>query len=333
MSTKKKVDAETATARAEIASKAKDAVKDKRCINGILELLGNLDIPRSPTRLEVTKAVASLRALLEAFQKLLARGDLDEAKEDGADATADVSAWLRERYESFWKALSSLLCSREEPSLRDLSLAGAFRLIRASHQRKERRRRKKEQEEGEESSDSDRWGGEERRRLRQSVLPSLLSDGCCMSGQISRLKEFLDFVDVRQNVVQLALKILRARSKETKDLPAPLVRNVMCLLEALDFSEPGGKESEQDGRGPRTFLCVGEDGASHFAYDHESARKSFSDLWECFLRLRMDVGVYRRTLLMLDDKVMPHLARPLLLTDFLVRSFPQLLKDSESVCP
>ncbi len=64
---------------------------------------------------------------------------------------------------------------------------------------------------------------------------------------------------------------------------------------------------------------MGEDGVSCYAYDHESTRKSFSELWESFLSLRMEVDVYKRALLMLDDRVMPHLTRPLLLTDFLVR--------------
>ena len=54
-----------------------------------------------------------------------------------------------------------------------------------------------------------------------------------------------------------------------------------------------------------TFLCGGS-----FEYDHEQVRKSFSSLWEDFMKLgHKDFEIYKRILIIIHDKVMPNLLR------------------------
>ncbi len=69
-----------AKAREEVSAKAKAAVKDRKSLNNLLELLGNLtELPPSSegaSAVQLARAVASLRCLVEAFQQFVAAGDL-----------------------------------------------------------------------------------------------------------------------------------------------------------------------------------------------------------------------------------------------------------------
>ena len=91
------------------------------------------------------------------------------------------------------------------------------------------------------SAFSDHWTGREIRRLKL-VLSSLCSDRACSARLISRLGEYMEHADVKQHAIQLALKMVRTRSKEqSRDgVPAQFVRNVMCLLEAIKFPKVVG---------------------------------------------------------------------------------------------
>ena len=87
----------------------------------------------------------------------------------------------------------------------------------------------------------------------------------------------------------------------------------MKLLELLDFKDP--KDSKEE---INTLLCKN----TTYDYEHENVKKSFSSLWEDFIKLNSkDVDLYKRMLIILHDKVMPQLIRPLMLTDFLVESY------------
>jgi len=71
----------------------------------------------------------------------------------------------------------------------------------------------------------------------------------------------------------------------------------MKILEGLNFSEPKP--------GAATYLCC-----ESFSYDHQMAKKAFSNLWEGYMKLgNKDFNTYKRILIIIHDKVMPHLLR------------------------
>lgn len=73
--------------------------------------------------------------------------------------------------------------------------------------------------------------------------------------------------------------------------------NVMKILEGLNFGEPKPEAA--------TYLC-----GKNFSYDHQIARKAFSNLWEEYMKLgNKDFDTYKRILIIIHDKVMPHLLR------------------------
>ena len=149
-------------------------------------------------------------------------------------------------------------------------------------------------------------------KLFRSVLHNLLSCTDDQSSQIERFQEYLEYHDVKQHVIQGMAK--QVHSCEKKNQNSPYFRsNAMKLLELLDFRDP--KEMKED---INTLLCKN----AKYEYDHANIKKSFSALWEDFLKLNSkDVDLYKRMLIILHDKVMPQLVRPLMLTDFLIESY------------
>jgi len=55
--------------------------------------------------------------------------------------------------------------------------------------------------------------------------------------------------------------------------------------------------------------------------DYDKLRKCFGTVWINILRCKFNLDQYKRTLIMLNEKVIPLLPQPLLLTDFLLNSF------------
>ena len=140
----------------------------------------------------------------------------------------------------------------------------------------------------------------------------LVSGSSDNTNQINRFQEYLDYLDVKQHVIQGLAKVVH--SAENKNINTSIFRsNVMRILELVNLQEPNQKNYESS-----TLLCKDV----KYDYNYDNVRKVFSALWEDFLKLNSrDINLYKRMLIILHDKVMPHLTRPLLLTDFLVESY------------
>ena len=161
------------------------------------------------------------------------------------------------------------------------------------------------------SDNRNHWDGEEVKLLRD-VLHVLLSTSNDQSNQIERFQEYLEYADVKQHVIHNMAKLVHSVEKKCQSTPK-FRSNSMRILEILDFKDPGENKEDMD-----TLLCK----TTTYQYDHHSVRKSFSSLWEDFLKLNSnDVDLYKRMLIILHDKVMPQLVRPLMLTDFLIESY------------
>jgi len=296
-------------ARDEVHGLVQHIREDRKQLNGILKLLANVaNLDDEDDKVAVAKAVASLRGCTELFQTFIARGDLDEANagrlEGEESASGQVQAWLKERLDELWSHLCQILAERDCQGLVELALPAAFRLILGEHTRAE-----------EIQGHLDHWLGGEVKRLR-SLLVALCSKSRCCSDRIRKLKEHLELTDVKQHVIQGLNKLVKSQQQKGEEPAQQFKRNVITFVEIVDFKEPN--------KVSKTFLGSLSDagsGGSRLTYDHEPVRKAFSDLWEMIVKWRLDAELYRRILLILDAKVMPHLTRPLLLTDFLISSY------------
>nr|ADD38742.1 Nucleolar complex protein 4 homolog [Lepeophtheirus salmonis] len=128
---------------------------------------------------------------------------------------------------------------------------------------------------------------------------------------ISRFQEYMEYIDVREKVIICLLKIIKSHNEEKR---SPLFNdNFLTFLEILNFN---------DSQSGPSLICHSPSGDSIYKYDYEVTKKNFSSLWEEFLRkTKLTPELYKRVLIIISDKVMPYLSRPLLLTDFLVNSY------------
>ena len=239
--------------------------------------------------------------MVEIIKGIIKRGDLKVKEGEGegeVKARVIVADWWRERIKEAVEKMVQLVEGTMEQQLAEMSLVAVMRII------KER--------EGNKDGERQQWGKEEKEGLN-GLLRALCSEKRCRKGNIQRFREFVEYPDVRQHTVQAMGRMVKKIKKEK--ITAQFKSNFMSLLEIIDLS------SEEDEDPGESFLCHGSDGETGYIYPQEAVKRSYSELWECFLKLPLDNEIYKRVLLILDEKVMPHLARPLLLTDFLINSY------------
>jgi U3 small nucleolar RNA-associated protein 19 len=146
------------------------------------------------------------------------------------------------------------------------------------------------------------WTPEHSKQLGELVRTLCSATECCQRN-IRSLRDLVQPPLVQAHVILTLNKLLNQTVKERKKDITPLFkRNVLCFLEMTKLSKP--KAADESGEG-----------------DYEASRRVFSQLWERFLLLELDFEMYKRVLIILNEQVMPHLARPLLLTDFLISSY------------
>lgn len=293
MKSKKVTEAKTA-----LQKKIKEILSDKKNANGVLDLLQILSDDQQESSVDpVSKArkLSALKGLVEIFTAWIKNGDT-KVKKDSSGPSDQLASWILERLDEFWAAIAQCLSQDDDETLQEFALVGGFRLLQAG---------------------DPRWTQDSQKRLRTLVL-SLCSSQRSRPKQIRRFQEFLEFLDVKQHTLTTLQKHVRHQTKKNSEATEPFKQNVMTFLEILGFS----KLSEKQLASAKYLIPRPEnDEEASFHFDYDTSRKAFSDLWEQFLKLKLDPELYKRVLIVLSDKVMPHLLRPLLLTDFLMNSY------------
>ena len=93
----------------------------------------------------------------------------------------------------------------------------------------------------------------------------LVSGSSDNTNQINRFQEYLDYLDVKQHVIQGLAKVVH--SAENKNINTSVFRsNVMIILELIDLQEPNQKNYESN-----TLLCKDV----KYDYNYENVFNSF----------------------------------------------------------
>lgn len=157
---------------------------------------------------------------------------------------------------------------------------------------------------------------------------------------IGRLLEF--FAGDKQKIQELSLctvmKFIAAQgcnplskvAKEKHYFPADLLEelsekylfNCFNLMKLLTFPcDTNGKEMDANAEQHINLCTIDDSEAVHFKFEPSSAKKIYSSMWLRFLKIKLPGALYRRVLLCLDEKILPCMEYPLLLTDFLMDSY------------
>ncbi|CAL4143358.1 unnamed protein product, partial [Meganyctiphanes norvegica] len=153
------------------------------------------------------------------------------------------------------------------------------------------------------------------------VMETLLSDTVDHKVLISRLQEYLEYQDFIYSTLHVVGDIVSKRKGTTPNIC--FMNNLFCLLEQLNLPNPimSSIISPQ-------YLCSENDKKNKKKTDKSASTKAYAAaernidiIWMEVIRYPLTVDLYRRSLVHIPDKVMPHLKQPILLCDFFMESY------------
>ncbi|OAD72257.1 hypothetical protein PHYBLDRAFT_113756, partial [Phycomyces blakesleeanus NRRL 1555(-)] len=293
-------------------------LSDKTNLNNIVTILEFTHDEDAQT------AHAAIHALHRVFTKLLMNGDLKKPKTQDTSPKAKVSLWLREQYIEYLNHVRSLI-SNEEPGLQVPALNILMSLLR---------------------TESEFAFMESNQYSFPNSFYGLLVDAIIRNPNFSRplFAAFVDkyvnvYDDLRHYFYKDAAEIMEAELKKTEkqtptkkklkgpstDEQAIMAQNVFSILDAIksmptEESEidefwtqnPEGEKEDKDERK-----------AKHPLLQLKVHKRSFSLCWIAMLKLPLTEEIYKKTLLVLHKRVLPHMAEPKMLMDFLTDSYNQ----------
>ncbi|KAF9585260.1 hypothetical protein BGW38_003158 [Lunasporangiospora selenospora] len=286
---------------------------------------------------------AAIHALFRVFSPMVSEGELRVSKKaTEGDSKAAVAMWLRENYKKFTKRLCELLDSTE-PGLQIPALKILLDLVKL------------------ESADLSRQEYNFANALYLKTVESLLYSTNMSEPLMQEFSQkFVGFYDdlrfyFLKNaafVINVALgqhptKNQKAIGKVSQEKLAVLLDNSFGILESLNSMPTDAKEldefwagspdtgaSKKSNSGEMSQFSDSEDedmeeagAASNKSTGKgpllslHSHRRAFSDCWIAVLKLPFTQTMYKKTLLIIHKRIIPHLPRPVVLMDFLTDSY------------
>lgn len=285
----------------EIKKKIGEVLDSPKHANNIVDLIGVLELTEPGFCV-----TASINGLKRIFSSAIDKNQMKKppgAESDPSQTSSEDSYkhWMYQRFEEFIKKLCGLLHHHKKP-VTELALATVMSLLVSRHNKVNH------------AKQVTAWAEEDIGFL-QSIVVALCSTKSSSKPQIVRFQEYLDYPDVKLNFLQIMKRLLN-KAEKTKKATAVFLDNVLCCLEGV-----GGLDTPLDDT--PTLLCHDpkNKNESTFVMDNELTKKNFGAVWIKFLKFKLSLELYKRVLVILHDKVLPYLPRPLLLTDFLLESY------------
>lgn len=137
---------------------------------------------------------------------------------------------------------------------------------------------------------------------------------------VAFFKPYLQYNDICYYMLKNLSRVILKFSGSASEFGTYFSRNVFHIL--LLITIPQCKD-ELDNLFviPIEPILTNQDAINHNVMKLNAYKKVFTNAWMAFLGLPLDKVLYRQVLIMLEDKVIPHLVDPKILMDFLVDSY------------
>lgn len=275
----------------ELKLKANDFLNSRRNANNLLDIIGHLEECLSQKQ-PVTSCILTLEVI---FTELLKRREMCIAitplKPKDQSPETKYKEWLQERYEEAIKLI--LECIRSEKTndssqalvtcMKLMSWEGKYPL---------------------EQTDTYCFP---KFRLR-NILLSLLSTERSNKHLINRFREYSDYIDIVFYSWKMIPTLATNKAAFENEMFA---HNYLDLIDALAVK----KEMPDDAK----LLCSLESPQPQ-NYEYHTMRKAINKVWNCILQWDMKETIHKQVLIVLLERILPHLEKPILLTDFLMDS-------------
>ncbi|XP_039735136.1 nucleolar complex protein 4 homolog [Pteropus medius] len=270
--------------------------------NAVFDVLAVL---QSEDQEEIQDAV---RACSRLFGALLERGELfvgqlppEEMVMAGSQgATRKYKVWMRHRYQSCCNRLAELL-AHSSFQVTELALSTLMKFV---------------QLEGTHPLEKPKWEGSYLfpRQLFKSVVEGLLSLEEDRSLLLSQFREYLEHDDIRYHTMLAATDTVARVTNRHPEVPLAFWNNAFTLLSAVSLPRQDGAAS--------SFYVKRVERSDKWKVMHlKEHRKAFQLMWLGFLKHKLPVSLCKKVLVIMHDSILPHLAQPSLMIDFLTRAY------------
>ncbi|XP_014442890.1 nucleolar complex protein 4 homolog isoform X3 [Tupaia chinensis] len=207
-------------------------------------------------------------------------------------ATRKYKVWMRHRYHSCCRRLVELLA---HPSfqVKELALSTLMKFV---------------QLEGAHPLEKPRWEGSYLfpRELFKAVVRGLLSPEEDQHLLLSQFREYLDHDDLRYHTMQAAADAVARATDGHPEVPPAFWDNTFTLLSSVSLPHRDCAVS--------SFYVKRTEPSDKWKVAHlKEHRKAFQAMWLGFLK--------HKVLMILHDSILPHLAQPTLMIDFLTSAY------------
>lgn len=208
-----------------------------------------------------------------------------------AIAELQQSEWLREQYNRAWKStLTGFSHPKETESCQ--ALVTAMHLLSAEY--------KYNRDLNDDKPSKFPYHN------YSNVLQKLLSAESINNHLLNRFKEFGDYIDV----VYYTWKLLAGITFKGNSPSDIYIQNFLDLLNAIPISADVQAKKQ-------LFFSTND---QLFDFDYPYARKNLNKIWSCIMLWELSETTHKQILIILLEKILNHLDKPVLLTDFLMDS-------------
>nr|CAG4650111.1 EOG090X04ZD [Sida crystallina] len=273
----------------DIKVKTKEIIQNRKKVNHIIDFQTHLENEES------TVVIAAVKALDKIFCHFIQNGSLS-SNGPGSEVESEkkVREWLMQRYNEFQEFLLSMISARQI-SIQEQSLVTLMHMLQIEGQHPINNDERKEY-----SFPS---------KLLENLVTKMLELKTETIPVLTRFQEFMEYEDVLYHLLRVLGIILKSKT----DADEKFLKNLISVLEHVTLSSTMGTTDEK-----RKLFCSGK---KEFKWNYGQAKKFFSQVWTYVLKSPLNASLYKRVLVILPDKVLPHLEKPLLLTDFLMTSY------------
>lgn len=140
----------------------------------------------------------------------------------------------------------------------------------------------------------------------KSVLEKFLSQDQLNTALVGRFSEYAAYPDILFFTWKL-LPLLAPKGKSPSDI---FTQNFLNLIGVLPITKDVAEKEN---------FCV-QPPAHHKVFDYQQARKCLNKTWSCVTLWKHTEETHKQVLIILLEKILVHLDKPILLTDFLMES-------------
>lgn len=97
------------------------------------------------------------------------------------------------------------------------------------------------------------------------------------------------------------------------------MKNLLALIDKIPLPNDNDKKQEY-GNDDDKILCGPQNVCGGFVWDQSSAKRLLNKVWSCIMQWELSPKIHKQLLIVLLERVIQHLEKPVLLTDFLMNS-------------